>query len=166
MGIQPLSSRQIWRGGGRRGERSWANHFCKNISQQESIAVGSIPPACRQNPVVFQVLCLEGGYGLDLSTFGHTHPYGQTLPMDIPIEVDIPTPWTYPPSWKGPGSRDTHPPCTDRLTDTCENITFPQLRWSEVKKMVGKRNYDDISFLHSILPDFWIPYSALCLDAN
>ena len=32
-----------------------------------------------------------------------------------------------PPPWKRPGTRDTYPP--NRMTDTCENITFPQLRW-------------------------------------
>ena len=29
---------------------------------------------------------------------------------------------------KGPGTRHTHSPM-DRMTDTCENITFLQLRW-------------------------------------
>ena len=62
-----------------------------------------------------------------------------------PPTPDTPTPWTYPPlrirhghtPQKGPGTRDTHPPqkghrtrdthppIPDRLTDICENITFP-----------------------------------------
>ena len=29
--------------------------------------------------------------------------------------------------WKGHGTKHAHP--LNRITDTCENITFPQLRW-------------------------------------
>ena len=44
---------------------------------------------------------------------GHTHPY-----FGIPP--------TYPPLW------DTHPFPRNRMTDTCKNITFPQLRWQAI----------------------------------
>ena len=82
---------------------------------------------------------------------GHTHPIKYTHPREHTYPLDIPTPWTYPPPSTGPGARDTNafrkdlvpeiptpkkdmepeiptPLWTERLTDTCENITFPQLR--------------------------------------
>ena len=40
-------------------------------------------------------------------------------------QPDKPTPW------KGPGTRDDPP---RGQTNTCENITFPQLRWQAVIK--------------------------------
>ena len=43
-----------------------------------------------------------------------THPLGYS-PSDIPTPSDTPPPRTYPPH-------------VDRLTDTCENITFPRLQ--------------------------------------
>ena len=55
--------------------------------------------------------------------------YTHCLPRDIP-------------SWKGPSTRDTlekngtrnaHPSPHCWQTNTCENITFPQLRWRTVK---------------------------------
>ena len=64
-------------------------------------------------------------------------PPGHTQPLDIPNpSPDIPTHpgHTHPPGHipqKGPGTRDTQPPnpapspCYEQ---TCENITFPQLR--------------------------------------
>ena len=39
--------------------------------------------------------------------------------------LDIPTPLPHP--WKRHGTRDTPAPSPDRITDTYENITFPQL---------------------------------------
>ena len=44
-------------------------------------------------------------------TPGHTHP--RTYPLPHP--------------WKRHGTRDTPAPSPDRITDTYENITFPQL---------------------------------------
>ena len=43
---------------------------------------------------------------------------------------ECPPPWTYPPS-EGTWFQRYQPPC-NRLTDTCENISFPQLRWLAV----------------------------------
>ena len=61
---------------------------------------------------------------------GHTHP----------------VPWyTHPPRYTplpgrdlGP-TRHTHPSPTDRMTDTCENITSPQFRWRAVIINLGNR---------------------------
>ena len=47
--------------------------------------------------------------------------YQSYLPPKRNLVPEIPTPP------KGPGTRDTYPPSVDRLTDTCGNITFPQL---------------------------------------
>ena len=55
---------------------------------------------------------------------------------------DIHIPWISYTPWKGPGTRDTHPPCGQ--ADTCENITFPQQLLQEViKTFLGY-----IMFLH------------------
>ena len=87
----------------------------KNI-QQESIPEGCVPPACQPYPMVS-------------------------------LDIHIPTPlWIYPPpghnhplsegTWYQRYSlertRDQRYPPTP-WTNTCENITFPQLRWRAVK---------------------------------
>ena len=38
----------------------------------------------------------------------------------------------YPTPWREHGTRDTLNPPVNRLTDACENIIFPQLRWRAV----------------------------------
>ena len=52
----------------------------------------------------------------------HPHPTGHTHPPRIyPLPLDIPT----------PSPSEIPPP--NRMTDTCENITFLQVRWRPVK---------------------------------
>ena len=89
--------------------------------EQESIPVGCLPLACQPYSMVSQVS--SPGVGrwvlLEISCLGvGTHPLDIPSPtLDIPTPgiptPNILTPWTYP-----------APP----LEDTCENITFPQLR--------------------------------------
>ena len=89
----------------------YINHTCK----QDSVPGECVPPAC------WLCFVVSGGY----PPAGHTHP------------PDIPTPTPL----KRPGTRDTnrkdigYPP--PRQTDTCKNITFPQLRLLAV--IIGKR---------------------------
>ena len=90
-----------------------------------------------------------------MSVVGRGVPSGGEYP---PPSLDISTPWIYPPpghphprihlrqsghtqspSWKGSGIRNTHPP--PEQTHTCENITFPQLRWRVVT--IIKQHYID-----------------------
>ena len=93
-----------------------------------------------------------------LLTVSHVRGYRRlsTHPPGVPCLGWVGThpPWAYPPTdtyssplWhtpKGPGKRDFRPPRNDigpeiplpmdRMTDTCENITFPQLRWRAVTR--------------------------------
>ena len=46
----------------------------------------------------------------------------------------------YPRHWKGPGARHTYPPSTHEQTDTCENITLPQLLlWAVMISLLTRR---------------------------
>ena len=63
-----------------------------------------------------------------------THLKGHGTRDTIPSQKEHGTRDTLPPgkdmepgTRKGPGTRDTLPPPPNRLTDTCENITFLQL---------------------------------------
>ena len=69
---------------------------------------------------------------------GHTHPHWTYQPLDIF------TPWTYPSSLLLVTRCGHHYP--HGQTDTCENITFPQLR---LRAVITKKNplpYEDASF--------------------
>ena len=90
---------------------------------QESIPVGCVPTA--------EVASTMGGGSRVYPALGYptlcfpdtpldTQPTPDTLP---PPRKDMRPKIAYPP--KGTGTRDTLPPT---WTDTCENITFPQLR--------------------------------------
>ena len=84
----------------------------RTYKQQGSIPVGCGPPAF--------VVTVRGGYGPG-DGVGEYGPGGYG-------------PWSgrgrYGP--KGYGG-EALPPPVDRMTDTCENITFPKLRWRAVK---------------------------------
>ena len=119
------------------------------FSKQESIPVGCIPLACQ--PYVFWWLPVDvstrgGGYTMGLGIFttpGHTHPLIYP-PLYIPIPdksncpkhthpllyIPIPPRHTFPWTclWHLVVSLETYPSPTRGQTDTCENITFPQLR--------------------------------------
>ena len=84
---------------------------------------------------------------LDVSTDGEVYqvypsPGTATPWLYLSHSCGIPTP--PPPVYpqKGPGIRHTHPLPPDRMTDTCENIIFPQLLWRAV----------------NIIKDRWIHY--------
>ena len=74
------------------------------------------------NRVFHQVPYLEWVFIPPMVHTGHTHPPD----MPTPPGHAHPSGHIHPPQ-KGPGTRDAHP-VMDRMTDTCENITFPQLR--------------------------------------
>ena len=57
---------------------------------------------------------------------GYPHR-GHTIPEVPSPRGGHSPPWHTYPSQKGHGTRDTHPPPVNSLTDTCENITFQQL---------------------------------------
>ena len=119
----------------------------KKLRAEESIPVGCVPPACQ--PYIFWWLLLgvstSRGGGRHLVPTPHpwdtyppylryqspwdTYPLdnypSDTYPTGRDLGPDIPTPW------KGPGTRDTYPPCEQ--TQACENITSPQLLLPTVK---------------------------------
>ena len=111
----------------------------EKLTRKESIPVGCVLPAS-----VATTRCRYQGGG-----YPHTHPQTYPHPMDIPISPrrdlgpGIPIPgrdlvpeippertWDqgYPPPGRDlvPKITSPHPP-PNRMTDTCKNITFPQL---------------------------------------
>ena len=101
--------------------------------KQESIPTGCIPPASMD--ITRCQYWWEGIPGISIPWYSH--------PLVIPIPplwYTYPSPPVHP--QKGPGIRHTHPLPPDRMTDTCENITLPQLRWRAV----------------NIIKDRWIHY--------
>ena len=107
--------------------------FQELFSKEKNIAVGCVPTAAVAStpgggcilPTWFSRLPVypspSSGYTLLSPVY--------TLPPGMPYLQKGPgTRDTLPPPWKRPGTRDTiHTP--NRMTDPCENITFPQLRW-------------------------------------
>ena len=89
--------------------------------------LGNIPVGCQPPTSVATTGCQYQGVGI-----WYTYHPGYTYPLDYiypwiylsprkDMGPEIPTPG------KGIGIRDTYPP--PLWTDTCENITFSQLRW-------------------------------------
>ena len=64
--------------------------------------------------------------------------------------------YTLPPSPKGPGIRDSltapTPPPFNRLPDTCENITFPQIRYRSVMIFKITTHFMEINVMISKYP--------------
>ena len=112
---------------------------------QESIRVGCIFPACDCIP----------WYPMSHVPFPHPHP------LQYPR--------------KEPGNRDTHPqwertwhqicPPTsvNRLTDTCENITFPRTYWTTFVDLVSKFRHNLHLAVLNGLTKLWQP---LLLSTN
>ena len=105
------------------------------LYQQESIPVGCVPPACQLYCTVLVALVAGGGY---------PRSQGGWVPNPPP---------TYPPPPGYSPPRHTYPtPCgihwrhihphPNRMTDTCEKITFPQLRWRAGNIRAERRRKD------------------------
>ena len=122
----------------------------------------------------WQVPCLGAWYPL---TSGHTYPSGILALLDIPTAL-----WQFNPSmgypppsgYTHPSTRDYSPhaplgylPPVDRMTDTCENITFSQLLLHSVNwvklfdtfKSAFKWNWEWVL-------DFHMTFSSLCMKVD
>ena len=78
------------------------------------------------------------------------YSWGYTLPPIYPTP-EISYPLGYPTPWKGPSTKDTLPPGKDLvpgIPKTCENITFPQLRWRSITTVAT-------SWIHCKANIFW-----------
>ena len=102
------------------------------IITQENIPVGCVLPTCQ--------LCMWwpplGVIPPDIPTpWTYPLPYGRNLGPSIPPPQKGPGTMDTQTPWRRPGTEDTptHPLWTEWLTDTCENITFPQLLLRTVK---------------------------------
>ena len=90
----------------------------KCVYKKESIPVGCVPPASVTISVTRRGYTPAPGIP---HWYTHSHPCIPTHPWK-----EMGTRHT--PPWEGPWTRHTHPhPPVDRMADTCENITFPQL---------------------------------------
>ena len=75
--------------------------------------------------------CICPGVGAYIQEGGGGYPSTPKRNMEPGIPTSPRRDQEYLPQ-KGHATRDTHP-AVDRQTDTCKNITLPQLRWRAVK---------------------------------
>ena len=121
-------------------------------NKQESIPVGCVPPGCRTNPVVCCVW--EGGCVLTPPR-GPMYGVARGGTHTPPVRSHI---WGMSGGARGGvvGPEILIPP--DRMTDTCENITFPQLPTITVSKCKILQFYAEISFV------CWTVFHHSCLE--
>ena len=102
------------------------NFLVKSSKIQECIPVGCVPSAA---------VAVGGVYT--------RHPRDQTPPPSrhLPGSRHNPPPRSKPPGTKPPG---VGTPPVNRITDTCKNITFPQLRLRAVK-IIWKFSFEHLT---------------------